>query len=594
MDWTAVLALLTESLRALAERLIPPGETELPEGVEALTDEELAELEAGLMALAEDDAIEIAALEAAVAVAERTREEAATRIDAAAEAETARQALRDRLLAGSEDEPVAETTEEEPPADEAEDPPAEEESNPDVEVEVEVNGEERELVTAATRPRPSLRGLNAHRPQRNAPANRAQRRAHNRIIRNGGGELQGVDGIGAAMAEAAEGFLSITSGVVDKVRVARILAEYPEERQLGRSPEENTRRIEAVTAALMDADPEAFEVLTAAGGLCGPLTPYYGLARVGERDRPVKAGLQNYQATRGGITFQAPPEIPDFNAAVTQWTLANDETPGSDGPATKPCLTIDCGVDIDATIYAVVECLTFGNIMARTSPERVTNAVENTMTAFARKAESLLLDQLKAGSTAVTAGQALGAARDLLYQIGAAAAGYRSRRRMRRDAVLDLMIPSWTIDMMRDDLARSLDGGSTDRLAVADATINSYLTARNIRIAAAYLDSPTTGGGMVFDNQAASALLDYPDTVEWGLWHPGAWLFLDNGELDLGLVRDSTLNSTNDYQMFSETFEGTAFVGLESLWVTSTVCANGAVSGTVDPAAFCDGEYLPA
>lgn len=36
----------------------------------------------------------------------------------------------------------------------------------------------------------------------------------------------------------------------------------------------------------------------------------------------------------------------------------------------------------------------------------------------------------------------------------------------------------------------------------------------------------------------------------------GTWIYLDGGVLDLGLVRDSQLNSGNDFQIFGETFGG--------------------------------------
>jgi len=51
----------------------------------------------------------------------------------------------------------------------------------------------------------------------------------------------------------------------------------------------------------------------------------------------------------------------------------------------------------------------------------------------------------------------------------------------------------------------------------------------------------------------------------------------------LGLVRDSTLNSTNDFQIFGETFENVARIGpaQSALWVDSTVAANGEVRSPV-------------
>jgi len=73
-------------------------------------------------------------------------------------------------------------------------------------------------------------------------------------------------------------------------------------------------------------------------------------------------------------------------------------------------------------------------------------------------------------------------------------------------------------------------------------------------------------------------MLGFPTTARWYLFPEGSFLYLDGGTLELGIVRDSTLNSTNDYQIFGEGFENVAFIGVESLQVTSTVCATGEVT----------------
>jgi hypothetical protein len=75
--------------------------------------------------------------------------------------------------------------------------------------------------------------------------------------------------------------------------------------------------------------------------------------------------------------------------------------------------------------------------------------------------------------------------------------------------------------------------------------------------------------------QAAGAALTFPDTAFWYLAHEGAFLYLDGGELDLGVVRDSVLNARNDYQIFSETFEGIAYKGIASWEFGSTIDATG-------------------
>ncbi len=92
-----------------------------------------------------------------------------------------------------------------------------------------------------------------------------------------------------------------------------------------------------------------------------------------------------------------------------------------------------------------------------------------------------------------------------------------------------------------------------------------------------YLDTET-GAGQIFGAQSGGALLTYPNTIIGYLFPEGSFLFLDAGVLDLGIVRDSVLNSTNDFSVFWESFETAAFVGVESLKLTLTACENGTVA----------------
>ncbi len=60
-----------------------------------------------------------------------------------------------------------------------------------------------------------------------------------------------------------------------------------------------------------------------------------------------------------------------------------------------------------------------------------------------------------------------------------------------------------------------------------------------------------------------------------------------DGTLDLGLVRDSTLNATNDYQVFSESWECVVPKVIESLKITSTLCTTGAGATDASSSAYC-------
>jgi hypothetical protein len=69
----------------------------------------------------------------------------------------------------------------------------------------------------------------------------------------------------------------------------------------------------------------------------------------------------------------------------------------------------------------------------------------------------------------------------------------------------------------------------------------------------------------------------------WYLFPEGAVQFLDGGRLDLGVVRDSTLDSTNDYELFTETFASIANRSFsKGIWqVLSEVEVTGGSSATV-------------
>lgn len=85
----------------------------------------------------------------------------------------------------------------------------------------------------------------------------------------------------------------------------------------------------------------------------------------------------------------------------------------------------------------------------------------------------------------------------------------------------------------------------------------------------------TTGSGSLSFTVGRSTLAQFPTTVYSYLFAEGSFLHLDGGTLDLGLVRDSTLNSTNQFRMFTENFENVALVGPESLEVVMTLNPDG-------------------
>lgn len=373
-----------------------------------------------------------------------------------------------------------------------------------------------------------------------------------------------------ALAEAV--VKKLMQGVSSSAREKVVIASakygnaFPEERKLY-GDISDMEKIHDVT----DVD-----TIIASGGLCAPVTPYYELQNVSVADRPVRNALAGFNAVRGGINAAGPPTLPfliDGGEGVGIKTAAEDAVGGT--TATKSCLIAECPEFTEVLLSMVYHCLQFGNLNARAFPEMIAVYNDLVMAWHARVADTALLDGISANSTAVTTAKVYGAVSSLLYSILRAAAGMRSRHRMRQNAPLRVLLPAWAQDLLVADLVNS----QFNRFSPNRAGVEALLQAEADINVSWFLDGET-GDAQVFGAQSAGALLDFPDTVVWYIFPEGSFLFLDGGTLDLGIVRDSALNATNDFQIFGETFENIAFVGVESLKVTSTVCPTGETGPT--------------
>lgn len=358
----------------------------------------------------------------------------------------------------------------------------------------------------------------------------------------------------------------------EKMTVATITAAGDPTRTLYAGDlEGNTAKIKARKAEI---EAMTVEAITASGGYCAPLEVRYDIFGLGSAARPVRDSLLGFNADRGGIRFVAPPRLGDLESAVGVWTAANDADPGTDGPATKNCMVVECSPEVTAIVDAVTLCLQFGNLQTRAFPELVSANNELALIQHARLAELTLLGKISALSTKATSSMVLGTARDFLEALGRGAAAYRARFRMDPDTPLRALAPVWVRDAMREDLAWGLPG---DNVEVADAIIDRAIAARNVSVTW-HLDDTSFGVAQ----PEGSALSAWPASFKWTIFAEGTFLYLDGGTLDLGIVRDSELVSTNDYKTFTETFEGVAKVGLEAVEVTTTTAVTGHVAATHD------------
>lgn len=391
-----------------------------------------------------------------------------------------------------------------------------------------------------------------------------------------GSDLSDKAAVAAAMVERLRTIKRANGGDGEQHVVASFRTEYSDARTLLAGAEDANGH--KIAAAIQD-----HAALVASGGFGTPSPQRYDIFGFGTDARPVKDSLPKFQADRGSISYIEPPQLADYAGAVGVWTPDMDEAAanngGSGADVVKNVLVVKGAKTRYAEIDAITLQLQIGNLLARAYPELVQRHNELALIQHARLAEKTILAKIGAGSTAVTASNQLGVARDFLVTVRKAATQYRSRHRLPLETPLQAIIPNWLFEAIASDLTLQMPGDDT--LGVTTGEIRGYLAGSNVSFTASY-DLNEYG------TQAPGALNSWdPDgtgavTFDWFLFSEGTWLFLDGGTLDIGVVRDSTLVSTNDYRMFVETFEGVAKIGIESLKVTQTFKVSGAASALVN------------
>lgn len=549
----------------------------LPEDLSGLTDEELASLheratnefttlyEGGANAESLARATDLAdAIEAMSA-------EQTTRAQAAADAAEKFEAQRQRVEAAR----VPAQPEPDPEPDAVVD--ASEPDGPVVEA-----TPEPELVTAsADRPKsePILKGkpsnLNASlaTAAKHAPDPRVPDRTDGLVITAStptaglpiGTRIETLDRLVATVHNFAKG-TPVTTGSPNFVPLATIQNSFDTVLSDRTSPA-------AVEAALKEMTKE--DVLVAAGGWCAPSEIRYDFFNIACEDGIVD--LPTIGIERGGIRWPVSPSLADvFSGAFTNATNPWVWTEGDDiaavtGSPTKPCVRVPCPDFDEARLECYGICLTAGNLTDSAYPEATRNYLALLMAAHARAMNTRYLAQMVAQSTAVgtlgTAGE--GTTAPLLGSIELAAIDYRTRYGMCQDAVLEVILPTWVRGMIRSDLAKR---SGMAMFEVTDAMIADWFTVRNVRVQLVTDWQVRASGTPGF----SSALTSWPTTVQFMLFAAGTFVRGNGMSLDLGVVRDSTLNSTNDHTAaWSEECHLIAKFGHESRLYTINVCADG-------------------
>lgn len=332
-------------------------------------------------------------------------------------------------------------------------------------------------------------------------------------------------------------------------------------------------------AAAWDAIAEGSKpnALTASGGWCAPSTIVYDLFETEcETGSDSLYSLPTFRVTRGGIRW--PVYIPHDNAFDPGfvWTEANDIAATSGSP-TKPCVKIPCPTFAECRLDATGLCVTAGNLMDRAYPEQVRWFLNRAIRAYERNSSIRQLNLVLADTVPIAQPASFGAMSALLDSLLLQAVTFRSANGMCCGQQLDVVLPCWAQDILRSDIAHQ-DGTFSFGSLPTNADIANWLSSVGITV------SFINYWQLIPSNTA------WPASLQYLIGYPGSYIRFDQGRLDLGVIRDSVLNATNDYTaVWFEEFYCVGRRGPQSRLVTVPICASGDVGGrvTADGAPVC-------
>lgn len=311
-------------------------------------------------------------------------------------------------------------------------------------------------------------------------------------------------------------------------------------------PINNWQILQEVAAKTQQAR-NAGVALTAALG-CAPSEPVYEFCSQSVRGAGL-IDLPGVTARRGSRTY--PPSV-----AVT--ALEGQAGVGTQFTgASKSCYTVNCGTTRTTDVIANYICLTFDNDEGLFYPEMVAHYNELALVVFEHAVNQRLIEGIR-DSAITTTVQDLdtggGTVIGLIRALARVRAYYIERHKMSENAVLDAILPFWFGASYAADVAARQ---STDMAGAIDLSLDRIISdLRQVGINAQF----------VYDWQESVAA-GFDDFGSALVFAPGTFVRLDGPTLDLGVVRDSTLNAANDFQNFFESWTGLAAVCDEALYV---------------------------
>lgn len=337
--------------------------------------------------------------------------------------------------------------------------------------------------------------------------------------------------------------------------------------------------IDRVTSHVPGQGRVSAQALVAAGGWQAPSEQVYTFCAVPGAVNLVSLPEPEAPIRRGGVRY---PIESDMSALLTdfafQFHFTETQLEAVDGngdpTAVKEWSEIP-GVDefLEFRLGVIGYAVKVGILHQQGWPEAVAHDVERLMVRHQHGISWRTINDMVAGSGAVKVvptDTVLGATSSVLNGLALQAINLRLDKGLDIDAPIEGVAPVWFREVVRADLALR-DG--LDALAVSDAQINGYLTARNIYLQ--FVDDWQTRGAGQPGNLATLSWPDYADVL---LYPAGTWFRSLNPVITFGVQYPMELLKFNQYS--HAFFEDAIAVGKrcdKSIRVRVPLCVNGAV-----------------
>lgn len=464
------------------------------------------------------------------------------------------------------------------------------------------------LVAAIGQRRPGQPGLDVASMTQRATASLAEARRHapepqlstRRLAVTAGIDIPGVargaemgnmEELVSAFNRAAKGMPVTRDGVGNERLVATIRNEYEhviDDRTTPAQVEELFNHLRR---------PEKMQALVAGGGWCAPSEIRYDFFNVAGVDGLVD--LPTVGISRGGIKFPVSPSIADafganglapFAVAFSEtsvpwlWTETDDQASVTGSP-TKPTLRVPCPSFNEVRLECYGITLTAGNLTDDAYPESTANTLRLLLTAWQHAQNGRIISQMVSlASAAVTGGGFNGAGSNLpvfnqvVSGLNLACVDYRAKYAIPDETILEVVAPFWVRDVVQADLAWRQSFGM-DLLNVSDTDVDAFFASRGIRVQ--WVNDWQVRGSNQFGN-ATTAMTAWPTAATFMVYSAGTFVKGNGLTLDLGVIRDSVLNKTNDFTAaFTEECHLVAKVGHEARQYTITFNVDGAMPSPV-------------